>query len=105
MLLRLAFQQARLNRESRLRVGPAARTDLDMPRYHLGWRSQILRDVGRWAAYIRQFPRAQAFTLIYGVMRDKAVAEMAAIPFPAARTVIATAPSQERATRPETIRD
>ncbi len=57
------------------------------------------------AAYIRQFYEHRKVTLIYGAMRDKAVAEMAAILFPAARTVIATAPSQERATRPETIRD
>jgi folylpolyglutamate synthase/dihydropteroate synthase len=43
--------------------------------------------------------------LIYGAMRDKAVVEMTAILFPAADSVIATAPNQERATRPETVRD
>jgi dihydrofolate synthase/folylpolyglutamate synthase len=57
------------------------------------------------AAYIERFYAGREITLIYGAMRDKAVAEMAGILFPAARTVIATAPSQERATRPETIRD
>jgi dihydrofolate synthase / folylpolyglutamate synthase len=57
------------------------------------------------AAYMQQFYAGRDITLIYGAMRDKAVAEMAGILFPAARTVIATAPSQERATRPETIRD
>ena len=38
-------------------------------------------------------------------MRDKAVVEMTGILFPSAGSVIATAPSQERATRPETIRE
>ena len=56
-------------------------------------------------------PTSIAFTiprrvwLIYGAMRDKAVAEMAAILFPRARRVIVTAPAQARALRPETIRD
>ena len=57
------------------------------------------------AEYIRQFYGNKSVTLIYGAMRDKAVAETAAILFPAAQNVIATAPAQERATRPETIRE
>jgi dihydrofolate synthase/folylpolyglutamate synthase len=55
------------------------------------------------AAYMRRFYKDRRVTLIYGAMRDKAVAEMAGILFPAAHAVIATAPRQERATRPETI--
>jgi dihydrofolate synthase/folylpolyglutamate synthase len=56
-------------------------------------------------SYIQRFYGDRKITLIYGAMRDKAVAEMTAILFPAADSVIATAPGQERATRPETIRD
>jgi dihydrofolate synthase/folylpolyglutamate synthase len=55
--------------------------------------------------YIERFYGDRKVTLIYGAMRDKAVAEMTGILFPAADTVIATAPAQERATRPETIRE
>jgi dihydrofolate synthase/folylpolyglutamate synthase len=55
--------------------------------------------------YIERFYADRRVTLIYGAMRDKAVAEMTGILFPAADTVIATAPGQERATRPETIRE
>ncbi|HTM47762.1 MAG TPA: folylpolyglutamate synthase/dihydrofolate synthase family protein [Bryobacteraceae bacterium] len=53
--------------------------------------------------FIRRFYCDRKVTLIYGAMRDKAVAEMASILFPAAASVIVTAPAQERATRPETI--
>ncbi|HJZ99258.1 MAG TPA: cyanophycin synthetase, partial [Candidatus Solibacter sp.] len=56
-------------------------------------------------SYIRRFYGGRKVTLIYGAMRDKAVAEMTAILFPAADAVIVAAPGQERATRPETIRD
>jgi dihydrofolate synthase/folylpolyglutamate synthase len=55
--------------------------------------------------YMRRFYVNRNITLIYGAMRDKAVVEMTGILFPAAATVIATAPRQERATRPETIRE
>ncbi len=55
--------------------------------------------------YIEQFYANRKVTLIYGAMRDKAVVEMTGILFPAADIVIATAPAQERATRPETIRE
>jgi dihydrofolate synthase/folylpolyglutamate synthase len=41
--------------------------------------------------------------MIYGAMRDKAVAEMAGILFPLAWEVILTAPDQPRAVRPEVI--
>jgi dihydrofolate synthase / folylpolyglutamate synthase len=56
-------------------------------------------------SYIQRFYDGRKVTLIYGAMRDKAVAEMTAILFPAADAVIAAAPGQERATRPETIRE
>jgi dihydrofolate synthase / folylpolyglutamate synthase len=55
--------------------------------------------------YIQRFYGGRKITLIYGAMRDKAVVEMAGILFPAADTVIVTSPQQERATRPETIRE
>jgi dihydrofolate synthase / folylpolyglutamate synthase len=57
------------------------------------------------AAYLDRFYDPARVWLIYGAMRDKAVAEMAAILFPRARRVIVTAPAQARALRPETIRD
>jgi dihydrofolate synthase/folylpolyglutamate synthase len=57
------------------------------------------------AAYLDRFYDPARVWLIYGAMRDKAVAEMAAILFPRARRVIVTAPAQVRALRPETIRD
>jgi folylpolyglutamate synthase/dihydropteroate synthase len=42
--------------------------------------------------------------LIYGAMRDKAVAEISGILFPLAQQVIVTAPRQARALAPETMR-
>lgn len=57
------------------------------------------------AAYIARFHRGRQVWLIYAAMRDKAVAEMAAILFPLAAEVIATAPAQPRAVRPELIRE
>jgi dihydrofolate synthase/folylpolyglutamate synthase len=57
------------------------------------------------AAYLDRFYDPGRVWLIYGAMRDKAVAEMAAILFPRARRVIVTAPAQARSLRPETIRD
>jgi dihydrofolate synthase/folylpolyglutamate synthase len=55
--------------------------------------------------YIERFYADRKITLIYGAMRDKAVVEMTGILFPLADTVVATAPRQDRATRPETIRE
>lgn len=57
------------------------------------------------AKYIEQFHNGRRVWLIYAAMRDKAVAEMAAILFPLASEVIATAPAQPRAVRPELIRE
>lgn len=57
------------------------------------------------AAYLTRFYDRSRVWLIYGAMRDKAVAEIVAILFPSARRVIVTAPGQARALRPEVIRD
>jgi dihydrofolate synthase/folylpolyglutamate synthase len=57
------------------------------------------------AAYLERFYDPSRVWLIYGAMRDKAVAEMAAILFRRAQHVIVTAPAQARALRPEAIRE
>jgi dihydrofolate synthase/folylpolyglutamate synthase len=56
------------------------------------------------AAYIQRFYSARPVRLIYGAMRDKAVAEISGILFPLAGQVIVTAPRQARALAPETMR-
>ena len=55
------------------------------------------------AAYIDRFYSGRNVRLIYGAMRDKAVAEMGGILFPHAREVIVTAPREARAMAPETL--
>jgi dihydrofolate synthase/folylpolyglutamate synthase len=55
------------------------------------------------ARYIERFFAGRRVWLIYGAMRDKAVAEMAGILFPLAQEVILTAPAQARAVRPEIL--
>ena len=57
------------------------------------------------AAYIERFYAGRAVRLIFGAMRDKAVAEIGGILFPHAQEVILTAPRQSRATAPETLRE
>ncbi len=57
------------------------------------------------AAYIRRFYAKRRIRLIYGAMRDKAVAEISGILFPLADQVIVTAPRQARALAPETMRE
>jgi dihydrofolate synthase/folylpolyglutamate synthase len=56
------------------------------------------------AAHLERFYADRPVTLVYGAMRDKAVAEMAGILFPLAARVIVTAPRQPRAVQPETLR-
>jgi dihydrofolate synthase / folylpolyglutamate synthase len=56
------------------------------------------------AGYIRQFYSGRHIVMIYGAMRDKAIAEVTGILFPLVTDVIATAPRQSRAVDPETIR-
>ena len=53
--------------------------------------------------YIRQFYSGRRIWMVYGVMRDKAVDEMASLLFPLAERVILTAPDNSRAMPPEQI--
>jgi dihydrofolate synthase/folylpolyglutamate synthase len=55
------------------------------------------------AAYIRRFYSGRRIWIVYGALRDKAVAEMTSILFPLADTVILTAPANSRAMPPEDI--
>jgi dihydrofolate synthase/folylpolyglutamate synthase len=57
------------------------------------------------AAYIERFYSHRRVRLIFGAMRDKAVAEIGGILFPRAWQVIVTAPQQSRALAPEALRD
>jgi dihydrofolate synthase/folylpolyglutamate synthase len=57
------------------------------------------------AAYITRFYAGRRVRLIFGAMRDKAVAEIGGILFPLASEVIVTAPKQWRALSPEAMRD
>ena len=56
------------------------------------------------AAYITRFYATARLRMIFGIMRDKAAAEIAAILFPLAWQVIVTAPRQSRALAPESLR-
>jgi dihydrofolate synthase/folylpolyglutamate synthase len=56
------------------------------------------------AAYIARFYSQARLGLIFGIMRDKAAAEIAGILFPLASQVIVTAPRQSRALAPESLR-
>jgi dihydrofolate synthase/folylpolyglutamate synthase len=53
--------------------------------------------------YIQRFYAGRRIWLIYGVMRDKAVAEMASVLFPLAHRIIVTTPANSRAMPPENI--
>jgi dihydrofolate synthase/folylpolyglutamate synthase len=53
--------------------------------------------------YIQRFYTGRRIWLIYGVMRDKAVGEMAAALFPLAQRIIVTVPANSRALPPENI--
>jgi len=55
------------------------------------------------ADYIRRFYSGRRIWMVYGVMRDKAVGEMAALLFPLADRVIVTAPDNSRAMPPDEI--
>ena len=57
------------------------------------------------ARYIERFYRGRRVLLIFGAMRDKAVAEIAGILFPLAWQVVVTAPRQARALLPDALRD
>lgn len=53
--------------------------------------------------YIRRFYADRKIWIVFGVMRDKAVAEMTEMLFPLAHRVILTTPANSRAMAPETI--
>ncbi|MDQ6758788.1 MAG: bifunctional folylpolyglutamate synthase/dihydrofolate synthase [Acidobacteriota bacterium] len=53
--------------------------------------------------YMQRFYAGRKIWLVYGVMRDKAVAEMGQMLFPLAHGVILTAPANSRAMPPESI--
>jgi len=53
--------------------------------------------------YIRRFYSGRRIWIVYGVMRDKSVDEMASLMFPLAERVIVTAPANSRAMPPESI--
>jgi dihydrofolate synthase/folylpolyglutamate synthase len=55
------------------------------------------------AQYIRQVKGDRPVWLVFGVMRDKAISEMAAHLFPCADHLLLTAPRQPRALRPEAM--
>jgi dihydrofolate synthase/folylpolyglutamate synthase len=55
------------------------------------------------AAYIRRFYSGHRIWIVYGALRDKAVAEMTSILFPLADRIILTAPDNSRAMTPENI--
>ena len=57
------------------------------------------------ASYIDRFYSRRPVRLIYGAMRDKAIAEIGGILFPRACEVILTAPRQARAFSPAAMRD
>jgi dihydrofolate synthase / folylpolyglutamate synthase len=57
------------------------------------------------AAYIERFYAGRRVRLIFGAMRDKAVAEIAGILFPLAEKVIVTAPKQARALSPDAMQE
>jgi dihydrofolate synthase/folylpolyglutamate synthase len=57
------------------------------------------------AAYIDRFYARRRVRLIYGAMRDKAIAEIGGILFPRASEVILTAPRQARAFTPVAMRE
>ena len=62
---------------------------------------------GAWAlrAALSECYEDRPLTLVFGAMRDKAVAEMAEILFPLAQHVVATAAENPRSATPEEIRD
>ena len=61
---------------------------------------------GAWAlrAALSERYEGRPFTLVFGAMRDKAIAEMAEILFPLAEHIIATQPANPRAASPQEIR-
>ena len=90
---------------SRRRAGPAAwSASPRSPRS--SWMARTIRPApARWPPTSSASTRTARCALIYGAMRDKAVDEIGGHSVSGRPTVIATAPAQERAARPETIRE
>ena len=55
------------------------------------------------ARYLRRFYNGRRIWIVFGVMRDKAVDEIAALLFPLAHQVILTRPANSRSMPPEMI--
>jgi len=56
------------------------------------------------AKYLHRFYAGRRVWIVFGVMRDKAVAEIASLLFPLAHKIILTRPDNSRAMPPESIR-
>jgi dihydrofolate synthase/folylpolyglutamate synthase len=84
----------------RLQIIPATKTT---PEYLL---DAAHNPAGAWAlrAALSERYEGRRLTLVFGIMRDKAIAEMAEILFPLAEHVIATQPANPRSASPEEIR-
>jgi dihydrofolate synthase/folylpolyglutamate synthase len=77
---------------------------------HISERPEIILDGAHNPAgtralveYIRRFYSGRRIWIVYGVMRDKAAAEMTSLLLPFAHRVIVTAPANSRAMPPENI--
>jgi dihydrofolate synthase/folylpolyglutamate synthase len=97
---------------SELGVSPAGLASAQWPARleHVSERPEIIIDgahnpagVRSLVAYVNQFYSGRRIWIVYGALRDKAVAEMAALLFPLADRLILTAPSNARAMPPEDI--
>jgi dihydrofolate synthase/folylpolyglutamate synthase len=98
---------------AKLGVSPAgiAATHWPARLEHVSERPEILIDgahnpagIRALVAYIRRFySRPRRIWIVYGALRDKAVAEMASMLFPLADRLILTAPANARAMPPENI--
>lgn len=84
----------------RLQIIPATQ---DAPEFLL---DAAHNPAGAWAlrAALSERYEGRPFTMVFGAMRDKALAEMAEILFPLAEHVIATQPANPRAASPQEIR-
>jgi len=78
---------------------------------HSGWPESVLdvahNPAGAWAlrAALSERYGDRPLIFVFGVMRDKAVSEMAEVLFPVAERVIATRPENPRAASPEEIQE
>jgi dihydrofolate synthase/folylpolyglutamate synthase len=97
---------------AQLGVSPAGIASTEWPGRleHVSERPEIIIDGAHnpagtraLAAYIRRFYSGRRISVIYGALRDKAVAEMTSILFPLAHRVILTKPANSRAMPPEEI--